>query len=177
MPRKYLTGRSAGEALASAISGMKKKGPKIGSKVAIKKPIDPNANRMTKGSKEMNKPNGIKQIGDMIKNAARNPADYYAKNAPIKKGRTAGPAERVGRKYGTKAGRAIDRGVNAVTRTAQNAAIRVKGRAMDFHGDMSNQKYSGYDMAKAAGVGAVGYGIGNYAGSKWSEHKRQQRGY
>jgi len=134
--------------------------------------------KMLKGVLNKPKPNGIKQIGDMIKSAARNPADYYAKNAPIKKGRAkAGPAERVGRKYGTKAGRAIDKGVNAVTSSARNAATRVKGRAMDLHGDLSNKKYSGYDMGKAAGVGAVGYGIGNYAGSKWSEHKRSQRGY
>lgn len=135
----------------------------IRTKVAVKAAPNPNANRMMKG-----------------------PSDK-TKNAPIpasKKGRTAGPAERVGRKYGTKAGRAIDRGVAAIDsgiqsvgRSAQNAATRIKGRAMDLHGDLSNKKYSGYDLAKAGTAGAIGSGIGAYASSKWSEHKRQQRGY
>jgi len=140
---------------------------------------------MKKGpsGKVMNKPNGIKQIGDMIKNAARNPSDYYTKNAPntpIKKGRTSGPAERIGRKYGTKAGRAIDKGINAVEgvgRSARNVANRAKGMAMDIHGEAKQKKFSGYDMLKAGGAGIAGYGIGQAIGSKWSEHKRSQRGY
>jgi isopentenyl diphosphate isomerase/L-lactate dehydrogenase-like FMN-dependent dehydrogenase len=48
---------------------------------------------------------------------------------------------------------------------------------MDIHGEAQQKKFSGYDMVKAGAAGAAGFGIGQAVGSKWSEHKRQQRGY
>ena len=132
---------------------------------------------MNKPSGVMNKPDSAKQIGDMIKNDARNPNDYYKKStAPIKKGRTAGPAERTGRKYGTKIGRTIDNGVNTLTSSVRSGANRVKGVAMDLNGEAKQRKFSGYDMLQAGAAGVAGYGIGQGLASKWTEHKRQQRG-
>ena len=134
---------------------------------------------------------GFKQIGDMIKNAARNPAEYMNAAKPKKVRPKAGPAEKIGRKYGTKAGRAVDKTVTAVTRKVSNAATRIKGRAMDIAGEASQRRYNAGDMLKAGAAGAAGYGIGSSIGDKidtkrmgtggiessWSNHKRQQRGY
>ena len=120
---------------------------------------------------------GWKQIGDMIKNAARNPENMMSSAKPKKTRTPAGPAEKFGRKYGTKAGRAVDKTVGTVKRKVSNAATRIKGRAMDIAGEASQRKFNTKDMLQAGGAGAVGYSIGQGIASKWSEHKRSQRGY
>lgn len=117
------------------------------------------------------------------KSAMEKALDSFDKG-PMNKGRVAGPAERAGRKYGTKIGRTIDKGINAIDsgvqsvgRSARSGATRVKGMAMDLHGEAQQRKFSGYDMLKAGAAGVAGYGIGQGLASKWSEHKRKQRGY
>ncbi len=141
-----------------------------------------------------NAADGWKQIGDMIKSAARNPQNMMSAAKPKKTRPTAGPAEKFGRKYGTKAGRAVDKTVGVVKRKVSNTATRIKGRAMDIAGEASQRRYNTGDMFKAGAAGAVGYGIGSSIGGKintkdagtngmgrigssWSEHKRSQRGY
>jgi hypothetical protein len=137
---------------------------------------------------------GWKQIGDMIKNTARNPENMMSMAKPKKVRPVAGPAEKFGRKYGTKAGRAVDKGVSAVTNKVKTTANRIKGRAMDIAGEASQRRYNAADMLKAGAAGAAGVGIGSSIADKintkdagtngmgkllssWSEHKRQQRGY
>jgi hypothetical protein len=124
-----------------------------------------------------NAADGWKQISGMIKSAARNPENMMSSAKPKKARTPAGPAEKFGRKYGTKAGRAVDKTVGTVKRKVSNAATRIKGRAMDIAGEASQRRYNTGDMLKAGAAGAAGYGIGSSLGSKWSEHKRSQRGY
>ena len=77
---------------------------------------------------------GMKKISDMIKSAARNPADYMQKAKPSKfmndSVRKAGRFESAGSRAGASAGAAVDRGVAKVG----SYANRAKGYAMDVAG-------------------------------------------